>query len=278
MCSSFGCRSTQVDVTSSVLQGSVFGPLLFSVFISSLRPIFPETKMYKYADDITIMLEFYKNSIDRSLEIMDCEIGNIRNWCLCHKQTLNDDKMVSLTINPSHSLIIPPLTDVESSCLKFLGIIFDCNLSWTAHITGLVKLCSQRLYVLRLLRPYLTDDELLSVYYSFVRSIFEYACPTFVSLGSILNNEIEIIQKRAFRIIFGDRIPPQQLMCVSDRRHKLSMQFFNGIKNNTDHILYDLVASLKVNNRTNNYSFPYCNTSRRLNSFLPYMILEHNNS
>ena len=49
-----GCRSKLVNVASEVPQGSVFDPLLFSLYIANLFSIL-ESKLVGYADDSTLM-------------------------------------------------------------------------------------------------------------------------------------------------------------------------------------------------------------------------------
>ena len=49
-----GCRSKLVNVVSGVLQGSVFGPLLFLLYTSELFSVL-ENKLIGYADDSTLI-------------------------------------------------------------------------------------------------------------------------------------------------------------------------------------------------------------------------------
>ena len=174
-------KSKIVNVTSSVPQGTVLAPFLFAVFVASLKPIHPTTKMYKFADDITILVSFSKdmNNLSNELLHMEKEIENINNWCQSNKLLLNKDKLVSLTLNPSKSIVIPDIPNAESPTLKFLGITFNNNLSWNSHIQTICKRACQRLNILRILSWHLSKNELLQLYYSCIRSLFDYACPVF---------------------------------------------------------------------------------------------------
>jgi len=45
-----------------------------------------------------------------------------------------------------------PLDDVERVvCLKLLGVIFESNFRFNAHVDSLLSQCSQRLYLIKLL-------------------------------------------------------------------------------------------------------------------------------
>ena len=97
----YGCKSDSVDVTSSVPQGTVLAPFLFSVYIASQKPVHPETTMCKYAYNVTIMFPFNADIVNEDLVKMQAEIQNITSWILEHNLVLNDDKLCSLTINTS---------------------------------------------------------------------------------------------------------------------------------------------------------------------------------
>ena len=51
-----------VSVTSGVPQGSILAPYLFATHIGTLKSQFLATKMIKYADDITLLIPYEKNS------------------------------------------------------------------------------------------------------------------------------------------------------------------------------------------------------------------------
>ena len=48
------CISNLVDVTTGVPQGSLLGPLIFTIFINDLKHVTGKLKFIMYADDTTI--------------------------------------------------------------------------------------------------------------------------------------------------------------------------------------------------------------------------------
>ena len=118
--------------------------------------------------------------------------------------------------------------------------------------------------------------DLLQVYFAIVRSLIEYACPTFIGTNNNHNKRLEKIQKRALGIIFYGE--PQKLLSLNiettnERRIKLSLKFFNSLKSET-HILHNLLPDIMQ--RTKQYKLPVCATSRRLNSFIPCTTILYN--
>ena len=91
-----------------------------------------------------------------------------------------------------------PLELVKSA--KILGMTVKENLRWNDHLCNIAGKASKRLFL-----SGVDTDSLLKFYCSCVRSLLEYACQLFhSSLPDYLSNQIERIQKRAFRILFPE--------------------------------------------------------------------------
>ena len=70
--------SSDVSVTRGVPQGSVVGPILFSMAFNSLNPLCQNTKFIKYADDLTV-LHFLRNENEDNLQL---ELNSINDWSM----------------------------------------------------------------------------------------------------------------------------------------------------------------------------------------------------
>ena len=68
-----GDASSFSPITCGVPQGSVIGPLLFSLVMDSLNPLCKNSRYFKYADDLTV-LHFMRSSCD---DDMQAEITHI---------------------------------------------------------------------------------------------------------------------------------------------------------------------------------------------------------
>ena len=61
---------------SGVPQGSIIGPLLFSISAADLVPLHDDSKIFKYADDVTL-LHFVRDVAD---DLLQSEFDNVLSW------------------------------------------------------------------------------------------------------------------------------------------------------------------------------------------------------
>lgn len=268
-------NSSLAKVTSGVPQGAVLSPSLYCIFSSSLQVIHSSNKLYKYADDLILLVAHTSNTSD-SIHCLD-EINNIKSWCQTNDITLNINKTSRILVHKSKftNFNFDYLNDIcTASCsIKLLGVIFSNSLSWSPHIDSIVKKTSRNLFLLRFLKNYLNKTHLISIYLSLIASIIEFSCPLFLS--SITNSDklkIIKISKRAHSIICGFHCKNNCLPNPLDRMFKHSLNFFDKAQN-PNNILHNKLPRTLPSGR---FSVPYCNTSRRLNSFFPYMAITKN--
>ena len=120
------------------------------------------------------------------------------------------------------------------------------NLTWNEHVTHIVKKGSKRLYAKRALKKCrLTDRQLILVYCSIIRSVLEYASPTWADLTQYLSDQIESIQKRGLKIIFPslryeDALKKSGLILLRQRREDACITFLKRSYSSSD-LLRNLV-------------------------------------
>ena len=198
-------RSSLALVTSGVPQGSVLGPILFSLYMSSYKPFGDKVRIAKYADDVTIILPVLKNCMN-DLSSFYNEIANFEDWCCQHQMKINHTKTKVLNVNFS-SLPLPLCPNYENVCvLKVLGLLFSNRLTWAAHFDFIAKKASQRLYVLRVLKPLISHDHLIIIFRGIIQSLFDYASPVFLNAGKKLDSLLLSVYKRAYRIIHSSDV------------------------------------------------------------------------
>jgi hypothetical protein len=83
--------------------------------------------------------------------------------------------------------------------VKILGLMLDDILSWKPHVDHLECKLSSASFVLRTLRPLVSEGTLRTVYFSYIHSILSYGIIFWVNCSD--SNKIFKLQKRAIIII-----------------------------------------------------------------------------
>ena len=260
-------KSSTVHVSSGVPQGSILGPILFAIFISSYQPISKDVHITKYADDVTLCVPVYKSDLS-DLQRLQNEVEHFTLWCHQHCMTINQSKTKILNVCFGR-LPLSPVPDFDNvMCLKILGLIFNCKLDWSDHLACICSKVSRRLYILRVLKPFFSHNQLVYTFNQTIRSILEYASPVFLNPGLSFDVKLDRLCKRAFRIIHGKNTKSCNeclLFNLAERRRSLAMRIFSAAREDTKHVLHDIIP--RQSSRSSRLLLPKVNTKRRAKGF-----------
>ena len=164
-----------IDITRGVPQGTVLGPILFSLMINDIKPVSPSSLLVKFADDITVSIPVRAGDSNMA----ESEVSSIMEWAEKNQMTLNLNKTWEMLLKSS-SLKVPPapLAIVERKTkLKLLGVTYeDDPVNWDSHIDHVLSKARSRLYILRVCRFYGYPKEQLDLLFqSLIISVFTYA-------------------------------------------------------------------------------------------------------
>ena len=278
------CCSEWELVPAGVPQGTKLGPWLYVIMINDWG--IGASNMWKYVDDTSIAETIEKGNISSIQDSVD----DLAEQALANKFQMNQSKCKELRIGFAKSnTYFEPIKindaslDVVNSA-TILGLTISHDLKWNEHVSGLIKKARKRLYFLsQLKRSHLETRELTQFYITCIRPITEYACPVFHdSLTKYLSHDLEMIQKRAMRIIFpwvsySDALSAAGLQSLGDRRQELTDKLFQDIVTNNDHKLHSLLLPCNYNGinlrqeRKFNVSFK---TQRYKNDFISFNALK----
>lgn len=263
--------SKLADVTSGVPQGSVIGPFLYSVATSSFVVDSRNCHLVKYADDTTLCLPLLKNN-DNSHILRAHE--NLIAWSNSMSLSINSRKSKCLSICKrfsSSAFRIPGIQSVETLCI--LGVTFNARGTWSTHVDNIIRCTSRRFYILRTLRPLISDNNLKMAYFGLMRSLIEYCCPVFVGLSLSDSHRLEMIQRRFHKLLCGRHCSCEALPSLKGRRQSQSLKLLNCIMSDDQHVLRCLLPRVSPSGR---FLLPVSHTERRSRAFIRYMCSFYN--
>ena len=196
-------------VRRGVPQGSVLGPVLFSLFINDLPASLPSSVSCSlYADDLAIWSS--SPSVPTAVEATQGALFRLERWSEYWCLPLNPSKCEAsfFSVDPHQANLLLLGSRLRfNPTPTFLGVTFDRTLSFSKHVSSLKAKFFPRLKALRCISAssWGPSKESLSVLYkSFLRSLLTYASPGWFSFLSATNiTKLERLHRAASRAITG---------------------------------------------------------------------------
>ena len=129
--------SSFIGCSVGVPQGSILGPLLFSLYVNDLSLVCPEVDIQMYADD-TVILAHGKNKCEVAAKLTEA-MAKISDWFSESCLTLNISKTACMYFynrkngNQPDIIVIGERIQTVSNFL-YLGITVDSQLSLKKHV------------------------------------------------------------------------------------------------------------------------------------------------
>jgi hypothetical protein len=206
--------SSTTVLKTGVPQGSVLGPLLFSIYISRISDILskhPEVGYVLYADDIQLYISCGVSEANTTImKLEDC-INSVRNWLISHRLRLNiakTDFIIFQSVKSSFdastcSLVVDNITIHPKNKVRDLGIILDNHIQMDDHIANI---CKNAIYYLRLIcrcRQFLNRQTTTILVYALVMSRIDYCSALLYGVSAKLNKKVDGVIRYGMRVIEG---------------------------------------------------------------------------
>ena len=203
-----GVKSDWAPGLSGVPQGTVLGPLLFSLYINDIKEDI-ESELRLFADDCVCYREI-KDTED-TVKLQE-DINHLGCWARSWGMRFQPVKCNIMQItrkrikknNAPCSLEGTVLENVEK--IKYLGVTITNDLKWNIHISNIRTKVNVTLGFLRRNLAACPPDVKESAYKGLVHPILKYSSSVWDSQSILLQDEPEKVQKRAARFVTGSYV------------------------------------------------------------------------
>ena len=190
---------------SGVPQGSILGPMLFSVYLTPLCDLLKEVKVnYQlYADDTLLYFECSSKHIFNANSV-ELTIQKVLSWFANAGLQVNESKTEAILIS-SVSISSIKVGDVDvklSKSLKCLGVTVDKHLHMDKQVKTVAKNCFYYLRILHSLRNFVDFETRTVLVRCLIMSHLDYCNSILNGLGMKKLSILQKVQNRACRFVY----------------------------------------------------------------------------
>ena len=195
-------ESDLLEIKTGIPQGSILGPLFFSIMINDLVKSSNKFKFLMYADDTTIYFNLEDFPLEDREVLINDELEKVNKWLKLNKLAVNVDKTKSMLFHKRRP-VIPIQFSMNNRVIdvvqhfNYLGIMLDADMSWKTHVAMVRNKLSRINGILHRLKYIYPQNVLITLYKSLFVPHINYGSLVWGHAGGALDK----IKKKAVRTI-----------------------------------------------------------------------------
>ena len=179
-------QSEPLPLKAGVPQGSILGPVLFTLYVNNLLQVPKYCRALGYVDDAKVFMALPSSQLSEAVAAVNQDLRDISRWCCAHSLLMNPDKTKLIVVGvPQLTRSISTLPPVmllgkevnPSTVTKDLGVHIDCHLNYNEHIAKTVSTCTFMLSRVNRIKHLLDSKTLVFLMNAFIFSRLYY-CST----------------------------------------------------------------------------------------------------
>lgn len=180
----------EFEATSGIVPGSIFGPILFTIFINDVVDVVIHAMVLLFADDMKASMKIYDGSDVLRLQ---SDIDRIHQWTVANRLLFNVQKCASFTA-----------CRADEVC--DLGLLVDKRYNLIHHMEQTTVKARQMVgYIRKKSNGKFKVKTLKILYCAYVRTRLEFASVIWSPYQEVYKDDIESVQKQFMIGLLDDR-------------------------------------------------------------------------
>ena len=210
-----GIRSLPSPLSFVVPQGSVLGPVLFTLYSQPLSDVMSlhDCHFHKYADDTELSASATPDNFPQATQtLVDCTHSVLQRMD-SNNLKLNTDKTEVMVVGSSSclarvsggSLVMGGSVIAFQDSVRYLGVRLDPTLSMRDQVSSVCRACFLELRRIGSIKKFLSREAVIKLVNAAILSRLDYCNSTFVGITNEQFNRLQRVQNAAARLILSKR-------------------------------------------------------------------------